>query len=369
MFYPSIDQYPNCFVRLKDETLLRDDTIPKETILLEFHRAQDFIVKEAITAGCRNTGITASNSRKATYVAPSSHVFPFASKALHAVLSAATEGKPPPTLEECRPPSLVLPADSDEWSDVENTFSCGKLLPEVARKQFQEKLPHLPESLLKREAAAKERLASVLSFQSTLEILMGRYKDSEVFKVLSKTHMSTLYTALSDFVTTRRECRAYVLRFAKVRHEPQRLIDSNIWGRHLFPDAIVKDVMSKAANENKNLLDKWDARYFQSKRKFTPGQGPQPKGKRSRRDPSQRPFKGSGPSRPSASSASSSRAPAYPSKVNKQNRAAKYGLPDYDSRRSDNRRDSGTRKEDKRGKGPFRGSRGARRGRGRGSQN
>ena len=70
VFYPSLDHYPDCYVRLRDESMMRDDNIPKETVLLDFNRAQDFIVGEAIKAGCTSTGLTAMGTRKATYLAP-----------------------------------------------------------------------------------------------------------------------------------------------------------------------------------------------------------------------------------------------------------------------------------------------------------
>ena len=66
------------------------------------------------------------------------------------------------------------------------------------------------------------------------------------------------------FFQARKACREHVLKHAKVRHEPTKLINSSLWGKDLFPSDVVKEILDGATRESKSLLDKWDA---SSKRK------------------------------------------------------------------------------------------------------
>ena len=274
VFFPSIDHYPFCYVRLADESSLRDDTIPKETIIFDHSKAQSIVVKELRTAEFTNTQLSAFGRKQATFLASKDMVFPFASKGLEAVRRAVLDGKPFPSLEECRPVSLALPNDSTDWEDVQHTFTVSKLDKEIAGKQFNERLPRLPDNLLKAELEAKERLSASLSLQSYLEMLIGNYQDTDIFHVLSKMHLGTFCKDLHAFYLARRACREHTLAAATIRHEPKKLIDSNIWGKDLFPQKEVKEVMDRAAQENKSLLQKWGI----FKRKFSSGgDGPQPK--------------------------------------------------------------------------------------------
>ena len=176
--------------------------------------------------------------------------------------------------------SLALPADSPEWRDLHLTFTQGKLTQDCAQRQFHERLPNIPEHLLKTEADTKEALASQLSHQCYLEVLIHKHPQMECFKVLAKSHLSAFMRALFNFGVARRECRKAALKFAKVRHEPNRLIESRIWGKDLFPEDLTKEILDRAAQENRNLLDKWDARYDSSKRKSGYGGGYQQKKKK-----------------------------------------------------------------------------------------
>ena len=256
-FWPSFSAYPACYARLNAEAEKRDDIVPKESIILEYGTAQKMAVREFKAAKCTNTGITAFEKKKASFTTPDTFPLKFTQKAWEAVEKALVDGKPLPTLEECRPLSLALPCPKASWTDIHQTFSVGKLPNNIAQKQFNEQLPLLSEAMLKRELDARERLASVLSHQVTLEILNENYSESDLFALLAKQHLPTLLRALYDFGLSRRECRRHVMQFSKVRHEPQRLIDSSIWGKDLFPDDLVKEIMDQAAKENRNLTDKW----------------------------------------------------------------------------------------------------------------
>ena len=272
-FFPNFDQYPNCFLRLKDSASIRDDSIPKETILYEFQRAQDFIVAAAKKAKFSNSGLTAFDRRKATFVAPKELAFPFATKVMVSQIKAYEQGKEPPTLEEFRSTSLMLPNDSDVWKSVEQTFTVEKLDKDIASQQFKENLPILANHLVVAEAEAKKRLARELSNQTLLETSVSQYADIEVFKVLAKSHSATLHDALDSFYKARRACRKHIFTRCKVTHEPNKLLGSSIWGKHLFPEEAVKEVLARAASENKSLAEKWGLQHASQKRRFPPKAG------------------------------------------------------------------------------------------------
>ena len=269
-FFPSREAFPDCFIRLKDESSIRDDNIPKETIILDFQKAQDFVVSISKALSFSNSGQTAFDKRKATFVASEGQAFPFASKALMACLKAFEQNKEPPQLEECKPTSILVPNDSVEWKGVHRTFITEKLDKDVASQQFNERLPTLPAQLLSTEAESKKKLATILTQQCLLESLMAQCNGNESYKVLSKLHLSTLYDALANFIRARRACRQHIFNSCRIPHEPRKLINSCIWGEHLFPDDVVKAVIERAATENKSLLDKWGLKTFQGKRKFFP---------------------------------------------------------------------------------------------------
>ena len=283
-FYPDSNCYPNCFVRLRDESSLPPPAPPREVLLLDAAKARTLVEKVALDAGCPPPPASASSDDVVTFVPPTSVPFRFASKALHAVLDTSRDPKPP-TLEECHLPFMVLPSASEDWAEVERTFIKGRLAPDVAQIQLRAGVPRLPGYLLTREGDVRERLASALSHQSLLEVLVHTREEDEVFQLLAKSHLPSLHRSLWDFVKARRACREFVLRHAKVREEPQKLIDSSIWGSHLFPDTLVREILDSVAESNIPLLDRWDSRHH-DKRQHSPGQGPHSSDKRSRQGPS-----------------------------------------------------------------------------------
>ena len=188
-------------------------------------------------------------------------MFPFASRGLTAVIRAIREDKPFPALEECKPPLLLLPNDSKEWEAVQSTFSMCKLPQDCAQKQFREQLPLIPLGMLAHEYDTHVALSSTLSHQTLLETFMGNNPESDECKVLAKTHLVNLMRALYAFFSARKACREHVFKYAKVRHEPLRLINSSMWGKDLFPDTLVTEILEKAAQEKISLITKWDAGY------------------------------------------------------------------------------------------------------------
>ena len=355
-------QFPNCWVRVAPWAPPRVDSVPKETVIFPFQKAQDRMVDLATKAGFSQTQLTLSSSNKAMFLASQDRVFPFASKVFSAVEKALQEDKPCPVLEEHKRTSMFLPNDSEAWNKVGETFSVGKLAPEVGAKQLQENLPYLFEEIMKAELEAKTRLSNSLSFQCVLESSLDSipFKDDRenIFTCLAKQHSAVLKDDLYAFGMARRACRKHVLRNAKVRHEPSKLINSSIWGKDLFPDDVVKEVIAQATRESKTLVEKWDA--IPPKRKAANQQG-QGKKKKSRpnffrqrqpqqqqqqqqqQQPQQQQFQGQPQHQPQVSGQRQS--PAYNQKREDQ------GKSSYSNRRG-------------RGRQPFRRGRGGSRGRG-----
>ena len=83
---------------------------------------------------------------------------------------------------------------------------------------------------------------------------------------------------LLDFALACQACRKHVLQFAKVRHEPTRLIDGPIWGWELFPADLVKEAVESATRASQSLRTRWDLSSF--KRKSQDGSGAQPKNRK-----------------------------------------------------------------------------------------
>ena len=201
--------FPMCWVRLRPDAPLLLDFVPKETIFLEFKRAQE-------------------------------HLLTFARK-----------------LEECKLTSLLLPNDSDAWNGLAATFETEKLDKDIASTQFGEALPALTPQLIAAEAEAKRKLAPLLSVQTFLEASMAKSPDDMNAKVLSKMLLSSLYDALTNFFKARRACWQHIFAGSKVPHEPRSLTNSCIWGKDLFPEEVVVESVKRATERNESLFEKW----------------------------------------------------------------------------------------------------------------
>ena len=113
---------------------------------------------------------------------------------------------------------------------------------------------------------------------TVLELELAHSPTSDILKVVLKSMVASLRHDLLDFVLARRACRRHVLQFAKVRHEPTRLIDGPVWGRELFPAALVKEAVEAATRASQSLRARWDLSSF--KRKSQEGSGAQPKNRK-----------------------------------------------------------------------------------------
>ena len=132
----------------------------------------------------------------------------------------------------------------------------------------------------------------------------------ESWKVMTKILSASLQTDHFDFIIARRQCRQHVLYQATVRHEPNRLIASSVWGPSLFHEDVVKEILDSAAHSNMNLRTKWKLSF---KRKSTEGQGAQPKNRHRRRQASGQPSTGG--SHQQHSQAQKAAAPSQPTLV------------------------------------------------------
>ena len=95
--------------------------------------------------------------------------------------------------------------------------------------------------------------------------------------MIAKSMATSFRLDIQAFGEARRACRSHVLAGAKIRHEPLKLINSSIWGAHLFPLDLVKEVLAAAQQANQNRRTRWD---LQPKRKWQEGSGHQPKSKK-----------------------------------------------------------------------------------------
>ena len=170
-----------------------------------------------------------------------------------AVQEAINSGKAMSALRECRATSMVFPG-SEKWTDIVATFESGKLAQDIATKQFSETLPLLSDAKLKIELEAREKLANSLHVLTSMELLAANYDSCDLFPMLAKAHLPAVVRNLQEFANARRALRVHTFMNAKVRHEPNRLINSSLWGAGLFPEEIVKEILAKAASENRSLL-------------------------------------------------------------------------------------------------------------------
>ncbi|XP_068211926.1 uncharacterized protein [Palaemon carinicauda] len=286
-FWPSLGAYPDCYVRLQTEQPSKEKTAPKEVIVLDLPKAQALLTSTLKERAFTNSKVPALSKKHPSFITSSSRAFPFMEKGYKAALKAIEAGKPCPTLEECRPFSLALPSDDKDWKDVHHIFSVGKLEADIAGRQFGEDLPKLSDFHLRQEQETKERLDASMSLQTMLEMVASDSQSPDMFMVFAKAHLATVTKDLYYFIKARRACREFVFASAAVRHEPRKLISSSIWGKDLFPSEVVKEVVNKAATENRNLFQKWG---LSMKRKSSQDEGPQPKRKMKRpRTPSRPP--------------------------------------------------------------------------------
>ena len=272
--FPPEKELPFCYVRLSEEASIREDRVPKETILYPKDRAQNCLMQAMKDAGCSNSRIVPFKGSLTMFSTSGEMPNPFTSKVLEAVNQAVLEDKTSVSLKEDEATSLLFPGDSPAWEEVVPTFSSGRLTQDCASVQFNEDLPKLPEAMLKAEFEARSRLARTLHHCTVLELAIFRHPDVELLKVLAKSMVGSLSQDLMSFAVARRNCRKHVFQNAQVRHEPTKLINGPIWGASLFPSDLVQEAIAGATQANASLRARWRMPF---KRKSQDSSGPQPK--------------------------------------------------------------------------------------------
>ena len=268
---------PCCYVRLTQDALIRQDKVPKETVILPREKVQASLLKAMTAGACLNSKLLPHKGSYTTFTTPDPHGNPLSTKVLEATLKAVEEGKPCPSLRELEQPSLLLPGGQDCWKEVAATFSVGKLAPTCASEQFNEDLPSIPDSMLVNEFRARDRLMRTLSALASLELAMSQFPAMDLFKVVAKQLLPTFQQDLYDFFTFRMKCRKHVLGGAMVHHEPSRLIKGPLFGAGLFASEQVREAIEGAERANQSLRTRWG---LAGKRKSVEGFGPQPKNRK-----------------------------------------------------------------------------------------
>ncbi|XP_064107292.1 uncharacterized protein LOC135216138 [Macrobrachium nipponense] len=227
-FYPEGLQFPfNGFVRLTENALVRMDKVPKETVIFPKEQAQAVWARIMTDWGCTNTKLTPHKGSYTIFTTPQDISSPFIDKITELTIQAENDDLPMPTLKETDATSLHMPAIREFWQDVPSTFTVGKLDADCASSLFSERLPKLPDNLLKAEFEARSRLARSINAVTSLELVASIYKEEQLFKVLAKSLLQTYQLDLHEFIAARKSCRKHVLAEATIRHEPNRLIKSS----------------------------------------------------------------------------------------------------------------------------------------------
>ena len=247
--FPVDGLLPYVYLRLKPEAVFRQDKVPKETVLFPLNVAQPGVTRLCKETGALNTKAVPFKGTYTMFLSSPDRPTPFLTKVFEVCHEALIADKPKPTLREAEPTSLVLPNDSDIWNQVYATFTVGPLPANCASILFNEDLPQVPDSLLKREFSARSCLARTLHTMCLTEMMGQESPNSEQFKILAKSQVSSAIHDIFDFGVARRLCRKSVLQHAALRHEPTKLINSSIWGESLFPFEAVHTAVTLAAND------------------------------------------------------------------------------------------------------------------------
>ena len=300
VFFPHKDEFPKVWVRLSKDLVDKDDLIINETLLYPHDAAQASYRRLIRKADAVSSQVGINGKKTSTYSAPKNMVFPFTEKVFLAAKAAWRDEKGKfPALKEFDAVSLLCPNSTDDWKDCALTFKPGRLNNDAARVQIKENVHLIPIKYLKEEFDARIALAQALATQTMSEFgvhtnlaalkamkpIPGAEKTEEALKtaaeiarLIAKQHTHQFALALFRFGEARRACRRAAFISAKVRHEPERLINSSIWGEFLFPEALIQEVRENAANADKSLLAKWGMPQFDSKKRAAQGNmGPPPK--------------------------------------------------------------------------------------------
>ena len=122
---------------------------------------------------------------------------------------------------------------------------------------------------------------SELPEHESVKVLTDVKSDAyDILRLIAKQHALAFAKALFRFGEARKACRKYIFSAATIRHEPDRLNNSSVWGESLFPAALVAEVAQNAANADKSLMSKWGMPPIDTKRKGKGDMGPPAKKKK-----------------------------------------------------------------------------------------
>ena len=301
-FSPKDGKFPDVWVRLVADIANKEDILVNETLIWTQDRAQSSYRRLLKKGAATHTGHTLPGKKLSMYTAPDRQIFPYAEKVFLSLKAAWREDKGRfPFLKEYDAVSLLCPSPSEDWKDCFSTFKAGRLPTTVARDLFHENLPLIPAKYLREEFESRSDLARALSVQAMTEFSISRNKaveipeglpdnakplveikkdDYDALRLIAKTHSLAFAKALFRFGEARRTCRKLVFASATVKHEPERLINSSIWGESLFPEAIVQEIKKNAEKADKSLMSKWGMPSFDNKRKGQGEMGPPKKKKK-----------------------------------------------------------------------------------------
>ncbi|XP_068200581.1 uncharacterized protein [Palaemon carinicauda] len=257
-FFPPGLAFPfHGYARLTEEALVRLDKVPKETVIFPKEQAQSVWARFLNDISCTNTMLTPYKSSFTMFLMDKNSVTPCVNKVAELAFQYALEEKPLPPIREVDPISLLLPSGIECWDNVHTTFTSGKLAADCASVMFNERLPRLPESLIKQEYDSRLRVGRTLNLATSTESIALTYDTESIFKSLNKATLQSLYYDLYDFATAKRKCRKHVLAEATIRHEPNKLIRSSCWGSNLIPEDLVEEVLAEATRVNQSLKARW----------------------------------------------------------------------------------------------------------------
>ena len=165
--YPPHAQLPYCYVRLSDEALVREDMVPKETVILTREQAQTTFLRFARATNYLNTRISPMKGGYTMFTTPEQEVNPFATEMAEAVSEASLEDKKPSSLKEEEPTSLLFPSISGIWSEAAATFSVGQFKIECASTKIDDELPRFPDRSMAQSEGAN--LSPIAPVQATLD--------------------------------------------------------------------------------------------------------------------------------------------------------------------------------------------------------
>ncbi|XP_064107538.1 uncharacterized protein LOC135216296 [Macrobrachium nipponense] len=245
------------YARLTEAALNREDKIHKETVIYSREQAQREWVRCLENWDCTNTKLQAFKSPFTIFATEDEAPLPFTTKIAEVTIQAAMKVEPLPQLRESDPTSPLFPAFGDLWADLPATFTVGKLKPDCAIDQFGKRLPRLPDNLIQAKFEARTRLGRTLNALVMTEVAAITYGSEPLFKLLAKAQTQTVQSDLYELVVARRNCRKHVLQEATIRHEPNKLLSSTIWGADLFPEAAVNEVQHEATRLNQSLKIRW----------------------------------------------------------------------------------------------------------------